>query len=259
MSARDLAFAFDPALFMEGSGYPPDPWQREFVRDASPRHLLLCARQTGKSTVTAALATHCAVYEPGALVLILAPSQQQSFELFRKVGQFYRLATTPEPDAESARRVELPNSSRIVSLSGNPVTVRGFSAPRLVIVDEAAFCSDELFSALTPMLAGGGRLVLLSTPNGRAGYFYEQWANGGEAWARTRVPAYDSPRLSAAFLALERASKSARDFAREYLCEFIDVDEQLFGSGLIERAFSAPIAPLLAHPFSWSRNSSDAT
>jgi len=251
MISGDLALALDPAAFMTASAFPPDDWQADFLRDTSPRHLLLCARHTGKSTVTASLATHAALYEPGALVLILAPSQQQSFELFRKVTQFYRLAATPDPEAESARRVELPNRSRIVSLSGNAITVRGFSAPRLVIVDEACFADDELFAAITPMLAGGGRLILLSTPNGRQGYFFEQWEHGGEAWARTRVTAYDTPRLSAEFIALERASKPDREFRREYQCEFVDVDEQLFGSDLIDRAFAAPVAPLLGSPFTW--------
>lgn len=129
MISSDLASALDPAAFMTASGFAPDEWQRSFVRSTAPRSLLLCCRQAGKSTVTAALATHTALFQPGALVLIFAPSQSQSFELFRKVQEFLRLTAAPDPDAESARRVELPNASRIVSLSGNPVTSRGFSAP----------------------------------------------------------------------------------------------------------------------------------
>ena len=38
----------------------------------------------------------------------------------------------------------------------------------LVVEDEAAFCGDDLYIALRPMLAvSGGRLILMSTPNGR--------------------------------------------------------------------------------------------
>lgn len=250
--ASDFAMAMDPARFMASSGFAPDAWQRDFVRSTAPRHLLLCARQLGKSTVTAALATHTALYHAGALVLILAPSFQQSAELFRKVTGFYRLAATPEPDAESMRRVELPNTSRIVCLSGNPTTVRGFSAPRLIIVDEACFADDELFASITPMLAGGGRLVLLSTPNGRQGYFFEAWENGGATWARTRVTANMSPRIPPAFLETERATMSDRDFRRDFLCEFVGLDEQLFASDLIDRAFRAPVAPLFPQPFTWA-------
>ncbi|QXQ08243.1 terminase family protein [Sphingosinicellaceae bacterium] len=200
----------------------------------------------------AALASHVAVYGAGSLVLVLAPSQNQSFELYRKITAFYRLAATPDADAESARRVELANGSRIVCLSGNPTTVRGYSAPALIIVDEAAFAEDDLFGAITPMLANGGRLVLLSTPNGRQGYFFDQWEHGGTAWERTKVTAYDTPRLPTSHIELERATKPDRDFRREYLCEFVDVDEQLFSSALIDRAFATPAAPLFSAPFEWT-------
>jgi hypothetical protein len=49
----------------------PDPW---FLRSAAPRILLNCSRQSGKSTVTALLAAHTALYQPGALVLLLSPT-----------------------------------------------------------------------------------------------------------------------------------------------------------------------------------------
>ena len=47
--------------------------------------LLCCSRQAGKSTVVGALALHTAPFTPGALVLLLSPSQRQSAEIFRKV------------------------------------------------------------------------------------------------------------------------------------------------------------------------------
>jgi len=250
MSLRDLAHALDPALYMNAAGYGPDPWQSTFLRSTSPRSLLLCSRQTGKSTVTGALASHTAIYEPGALVLLLAPSQQQSRELFRKVLAFHREAADLDPEAESAQRIELPNGSRIVSLSGNPTTVRGFSGPRLVILDEAAWIEDELFHAVTPMLAAGGRLIAMTTPNGRRGWFHDAWANGGEAWHRTLVTAHDSPRITPEFLALEQASKPDWRFRQEYLCQFVDTDETLFSTDLISRAIVPGTTPLLS-PFAW--------
>lgn len=236
---------------MSFAGYAPDPWQRDFLRSTASRSLLLCSRQTGKSTVTAALATHTAIFEPGALVLLLAPSQQQSKELFRKVCQFVRGIATIELDAESASRIEFPNGSRIVSLSGNPMTVRGFSGPRLVILDEAAFVDDELFHAVTPMLAAGGRLIAMTTPHGRRGWFYEAWAGDDPAWNRTRITAYDSPRITADFLAMERASKPLWRFRQEYEVEFVDTSEQFFGSDLIARAMMPTVAPLFSQPFNW--------
>lgn len=249
-TGRDLLLALDPAEFMSEAGFPPDPWQREFLRSTARRHLLLTSRQTGKSTVTAALASHTALYQPGSLVLLIAPSQQQSRELYRKVVAFHREAADLDPAAESAQRLELPNGSRIVSLSGNPMTLRGFSGPRLVIFDEAAFSEDELFAAARPMMAAGGRLVAMSTPNGRRGWFWRAWENEGDAWARTRVTAHDSPRLTAEFLATERDTMPDFLFRQEYLTEFVDTSDQLFASADLMAMSSADV-PAVPFNVNW--------
>lgn len=199
--------------------------------------------------MTAALASHTAIFEPGALVLLLAPSQQQSREIFRKVCEFVRGIATVELDAESASRIEFPNGSRIVSLSGNPMTVRGFSGPRLVVLDEAAFIDDELYHAVSPMLVAGGRLVAMTTPNGRRGFFHEFWAGDDPLWHRTRVTAHDSPRVTAEFLETERASKPLWRFQAEYECRFVDNEEQVFGSDMITGTISPAVLPLFDQPF----------
>ncbi|HSL85146.1 MAG TPA: terminase family protein, partial [Thermoanaerobaculia bacterium] len=169
--AQDLAFALDPARVAVEMGLDPDPWQARFLRTPGRRILLNCTRQSGKSTVTALLAAHTALYDPGALVLLLSPTQRQSHELFRKALDAYHAVPTAIPVVqESALRLELSNGSRIVSLPGKETTVRGFSGVRLLAVDEAARVADELYYSVRPMLAvSGGRLVALSTPFGTRG------------------------------------------------------------------------------------------
>lgn len=252
MITNDLARALDPARFMMDAGFAPDPWQRDFLRATALRTLLLCARQTGKSTVTAALASHVALFEPGALVLLFAPSQNQSRELYRKVLSFHRQASNTDPDAESAQRLELSNGSRIISLSGNPVSSRGYSAPRLIIIDEAAFLDDALYYAITPMLAAGGRLIAMTTPCGKRGFFYDAWTNGGDVWHRTKITAFDTSRMSPDFLEATRATTPDWRFSQEFLCEFVDNDETLFGSDMVSAAMSPDVAPIFSSPFTWS-------
>ena len=47
-------------------------------------------------------------------------------------------------------------------------TIRGFSAPRMIVADEAAFASETVCKALEPMaLVSNGTFILLSTPNGQ--------------------------------------------------------------------------------------------
>ena len=78
------------------------------------RALLCCSRQSGKSTVSGLIALHTALYQPGALVLLVSPSQRQSGELFRVVMGFYgRLEGAPPLMAESVLRCEFANGSRM--------------------------------------------------------------------------------------------------------------------------------------------------
>jgi hypothetical protein len=50
----------------------------------------------------------------------------------------------------------------------------------VAIIDEAARVPDALYRTVRPMLAtSGGRLVCLSRPNGRHGFFHDEWTNGG--------------------------------------------------------------------------------
>ena len=100
----DLALALDPALIMARAGTPADPWQAELLRSEAKRTLLLCSRQSGKSTTTAALALWTAVYQPGALILLLSPSLRQSQELYRKVASFYTVLAGQAP-AEARKHV----------------------------------------------------------------------------------------------------------------------------------------------------------
>ncbi|MCZ6508512.1 MAG: terminase family protein [Acidobacteria bacterium] len=242
MLAHDLVLALDPVQLAREAGLEPDPWQARALRSREPRILLNCSRQAGKSTVTAALAVHTALYEPGALVLLLSPSLRQSQELFRKALDIYNALANPVPlEAESALRLELENGSRIVSLPGKQQTVRGFSGVTLLAVDEAAQVPDDLYFSARPMLAvSRGRLVALSTPFGDRGWWYQAWSSR-ESWERYEVPAVECPRISAEFLEEERRTLGEWWFKQEYECHFMDAQTQPFRSEDIEMAFEEEV------------------
>jgi hypothetical protein len=237
--ADDLLLALDPARFAGQAGLPPDPWQAEVLRSRASRILLNCSRQSGKSSVTAALAVWTAIYEPGSLILLLSPSLRQSQELFRKALGLYRALDRPLPaEAESALRLELENGSRVVSAPGKEGTIRGYSGVRLLIVDEASRVPDDLYLSVRPMLAvSGGRLIALSTPYGTRGWWFEGWRTGGADWQRFEVPATDCPRISREFLEEEARTLGEWWYRQEYLCEFLEADSQAFRREDIDRAF----------------------
>lgn len=235
----------NPAEVMIRANMAPDPWQLRVLSSAMAQVLLLCSRQVGKSTVAAALAMRTAILQPGALVLVLSPSLRQSGELFRKVlSHFYALGQPLAVESESALRIEFGNGSRVVSLPGDEATIRGFSGVTLLVIDEAARVSDDLYRAVRPMLAvSRGRLVALSTPCGQRGWFYEAWESG-EEWERVRVTAEECPRIDKAFLAAERQSLGERWYRQEYLCSFEDSFGAVFSAEDIRAAWSSDVQPL---------------
>jgi len=234
----DFAIGLDPARIMTAAGLDPDAWQENVLNSSASRHLLLCSRQAGKSTTCAALAVHTAFYEAPALVLLVSPSLRQSQELFRKTSDFHRnLNVSPGTEQESALRIEFANGSRIIALPGTEATIRGYSAPKLIIMDEASRIEDALYTAMRPMLATTrGRLLALTTPDGCRGWFYDAWISGDRSWERTRITADQCPRISTDWLAEERRHIGELQYRQEYGCEFVDTDEQVFSTAIIESA-----------------------
>ncbi len=237
--AGDLARALDPVLLAEQVGIIPDPWQANALRSAAQRVLMLCSRQSGKSTITSILALHTALYTPGSLVLLLSPSLRQSGELFKKCMATYKdLGRPVTAESETALTLTLDNGSRIVSLPGSTdANIRGYSGVDLLVIDEAAWVADSLYMSVRPMLAvSGGRLVALSTPHGTRGWFYEAW-RGDEAWERYEVPAPLCPRISSEFLAEEKRNMGEWWYQQEYLCQFSEGRTQVFTREEVENAF----------------------
>ncbi|WP_020473436.1 terminase large subunit domain-containing protein [Zavarzinella formosa] len=235
----------DPTLFMSSAGLSPDPWQENVLRSEAERTLLLCSRQAGKSSVSAALALRSALTRPGFPVLVLSPTLRQSGELFRKIVSLNNALGRPVPAVrETTLQMELANGSRIVSLPGTEGTVRGFREVALLIIDEAARVSDALYYAVRPMLAvSKGRLAALSTPFGQRGWFYDEW-HGTNNWKRVRITAPECPRISPEFLAEERRSLGERWYRQEYLCSFEATVDAVFAAEDIRAALSDDVRPL---------------
>jgi hypothetical protein len=232
-----------------------DAWQRLVLESVARRLILLGPRQIGKSTVSGLLGLYVALTTAEALVLLIAPAQDQSKELARTIrGMAARagLATTERteqiaPTQLSASRIEFANGSRVIALPGaSEATVRGYAKPDVIVVDEAARLKEETFTAIRPMLATHptGRLLLLSTPWVKSGTFHRTWTSDSPAWERIRVRTDDCPRLTPEYLATEREELPTWVYAREYLGEFSDDDATLFPDELVAAAIDPTVRPL---------------
>lgn len=238
----------DAVLMAQRAGIVPDPWQSDLLRSDSKQLILNCSRQSGKSSVSAILGLHTALYQDNSLVLLLSPSLRQSQELFKKVKDFLSAIDSPmlpQITEESALRLQFDNGSRIIALPGSEQTVRGFSAVSLLVIDEAAACEEALFFSVKPMLAtSGGRIILLSTPRGRRGFFYDIWSSGGRDWMRTEITAYQCSRISPEWLANEKRTMPDFWFKQEFECQFLETLDSVFSYADIEAALDPNVKPL---------------
>jgi hypothetical protein len=132
----------------------------------------------------------------------------------------------------------LANGSRILALPNNENTVRCYSGVSLLIIDEASRVPDGLIAAVLPMvMASQGRQILLSTPCGQKGFFYEQWINHRIPWERIAARASECPRFDPALLSEQRQMMGDNYYRQEFECEFLQAADQVFSLDSIENAF----------------------
>jgi phage terminase large subunit-like protein len=249
----DIARTLDPPLLMSDAGIVLDPWQATIMRRTAPsssqplrRVVMNCSRQVGKSTIAAGIALHRAIAEPGALIVIASPSQAQSDEMVRTIKLLHgKLTGVPELIGDSVRKIEFSNKSRVRALCGDEKTVRGIAGVSLIILDEASRIEDSLIAAVLPFLAtrDDGTFLVLSTPCGRSGFFYETW-HKAEGWHKVEVKADQCPRISKLHLDEALRELGPLRFSEEYGLQFVDTIESVFSSAMIERAFKADLEPL---------------
>ncbi len=251
---RDLLCRLDPGSIMRAAGLEPDPWQDRILRSRAHRAIAKVHRQGGKSTTYAAAALHRALYPKnprGALVLIFAAAQRQSMEVHRKIVELLAaLRPSVGVDKSSESRLVFDNGSRIVALPATETTILGYSAPELVIIDEAARVPDILYASVRPMLAvSDGDLWLCSTPFGQRGFFHHEWTKGGDAWLRVEQAAPQCRRITAEFLAEERSRYPEWWYRQEYdPVEFADTEGQAISYELVMRAMGGVEALQLVQP-----------
>lgn len=237
----------DPVIFANHYlNFKPDPWQANVLKTKPTQLLLNCSRQSGKSTISSILALHTALYQPKSLILVVSPSLRQSLELFKKL-QLHVENVTPKPILYEDNKLScvFENGSRVVALPGTEGTIRGFSAPSLVIEDEASRVKDEIYAAIRPMLAiSHGRLILMSTPHGKRGHFFEAWQNGGPSWQRIKITADQCPRITRDFLKEERHALGDWLYRQEYFGEFVETEDQVFHYDEVMAAMSDEVKAL---------------
>lgn len=236
-----------------------DPWQLEFLQTEGDK-ILCTGRQVGKSTVCSIDAGEYAINNPKSKpIVMIAPTERQAYALFDKtlnyLSQYYpERVIRKGRDRPTKQRIKLRNGVEIYCL---PVGTSGIGIRFLTIgrlyVDEASRMPEEVWAAVDPaLLTTGGSTILISTPFGARGRFYETWVNQDKAYESFSRFSIDSENVirnrefgqywtevqrEKALQKIEQAKNrmSKRAYAEEYLGEFIEDLHRYFSDELIEK------------------------
>ncbi|KKM76406.1 hypothetical protein LCGC14_1380490 [marine sediment metagenome] len=211
-----------------------DPWQAKLL--ATKKDVVITSgRQCGKSTATSILAGRTALEIPNSFILIGAYVIEQAQLIFQKVHEYIKAKAKDEIEKPATLNyLELKNGSKIYCrpIGDTGAGMRGFTATMLII-DEAAFIPDRAWEAIEPVISvSKGRTILLSTPQGKRGFFYKATVN--KNYTQIQVSARDCPRHTKTFLDQKQSEMSPIAFATEYLGEFIDDYNRKFSEDWIK-------------------------
>lgn len=228
---------------------PLEPWQIQFLNyaDNYTKPILVNAcRGSGKSELSAIIATHTCIFRENMTVLLASPGFTQSKELYRRCRRLFDKYESPGKPyllTDTKTGMELSNNSRLVVISGgNEVGPRSFRS-NLIIADELAHCDRNMTeSALVPSMAGvpGAKFIGISTPNGREGnLFYEWWSESApDSFEKIEVPADKSKRITPKYLAHMKAVTRPEKFDQEFYCKFVAGSEcPYFTADIVDRCF----------------------
>jgi len=221
-----------------------DPWQREVI-ETEGNIALRSGRQVGKSTAIAVKTAEFTTKNKNKTVLVIAAVERQAALLFEKTLNYlyenYKSYVKKGKDRPTKTKIMLNNGSKIYCLPTGMTGygIRGYTID-LLIADEAAFIPDEVWSAVTPMIATtGGKIILLSTPFGKRGYFYRCFTD--PAYTTFHISSEDCPRIPKSFLEQEKKTMTKLQYAQEYLGEFLDELMQFFPTALIRDCMTAEV------------------
>jgi hypothetical protein len=165
-------------------------------------------RQAGVTTVTAAWISRkiqLAKPENPERVLIVANKRDTAVEMATKIKDF--LYQWPDwinvgfdPDKNSESRFRLNNGCEVKAVATSKDALRGYT-PTILIFDEAAYieAGEDFWSASMASLSTGGKIILISTPNGFDPIYYamyDQSIRGINDFHITDLKWYNDPRYA---------------------------------------------------------------
>ena len=176
--------------------------------DTFEENIALKYRQAGVSTVTSAWISKKLVTASKSQpekILIIANKLDTSVEMASKIRVFISqwpswFGVDFSIEKNSQRHYKLTNGCEVKSVATSKDALRGYS-PTILVFDEAAFidADNDFWSACMASLSTGGKVIVISTPNGFDPIYYsiyDQSLRGLNDFKITEMYWYRDPRYA---------------------------------------------------------------
>ena len=220
---------------MEVQLFAPHPGQLSIIEGfADSEHkfgIVSTGRQFGKSLLASNLLVYWLLENSNAKGGWVSPIYNQSKKVFKEVVKACKDIITNSNGSDLI--INFVNGSSIQFLSAERYdSIRGFSFNYLVI-DEAAFIKEEaLNEAILPTLTAiGKKCLIISTPKGKSGWFYQWYLRGNypnDTYISFQGISADNPFTDTNFIEEQRKSLPLEIYKQEYLAEFTDSGNDVF-------------------------------
>ena len=163
---------------------PLMPYQQEFAKlIPQGRNVLFHinkSRQIGVTElISRVLAYHSFFKYKGGIIIIIAGTRvDTATEIMRRFKELFKNISGTVLDYKNSLKLSLRNGTEIEALPSNSDAIRGLTKVKAIFVDEAAhfnLIDDSIvLDAILPLVdTNQADLFLVSTPNGRRGFFYD--------------------------------------------------------------------------------------
>lgn len=213
-----------------------EDWQRD-VYDAVvnrnekdfPVYVVKARRQVGKSILAEVLLLTFSLKQKKRTSCIVEPTLNQSRRVYKQIVSMLEGSTLIKSANASLLTIEFINGSEILFKSAEQSeALRGMTISGLLVIDEAAFIDDDIFSILAPTVdVFHAPTLVISTPLFEDGRFYEMYTS--PLYQTFDWSTYDTSKyLSPEKLEQYRKEMSPTKFKSEYLGDFISEGSYVF-------------------------------
>ena len=220
------------------------PFQNDCVDDFLDNrfNIVLKSRQLGLSTLVSAYSVWLAIFQREKNILIIATKLAVAQNFISKVKTMIKSLPSwlllPDIVSNNKQQIQFSHGSSIKAIPTSEDAGRSESLS-LLIVDEAAFVRnfDTIWTGIYPTISTGGRVILLSTPNGVGGQYYKLYTEAESnlnEFNAIKLPWTVHPECDQEWFEQVTSNMSKRQIAQEYLCDFTTSGETYLGGEDLE-------------------------